>query len=126
MFLDHPIAGVGPGRYQDLYRDYGRRLGSDPRSERAAHSLPIEIAAEQGLAGLVGWAGAALVLAGFAARTRIWSSLIGRAVTVSIFAFLVGSLFLHGSRLRLLFLLVGILLVIGTASSTRRSAGAAA
>ena len=31
MFTEHPVAGVGPGGYPGLYRDYSRRMGADPR-----------------------------------------------------------------------------------------------
>lgn len=115
MFLDHPVAGVGPGRYPSLYRDYARRIGNDPRTGRAAHSLPLQIAAEQGTAGLIGWGAAGLAVAGVARRRRLWASLTGRALLVAVATYLTGSLFLHGSQLRLLFVLVGMVLALACA-----------
>jgi putative inorganic carbon (hco3(-)) transporter len=115
MFRDHPVVGVGPGVYPSLYRDYARHIGNDPRIGRAAHSLPLQIAAEQGLAGLVGWGAAGLAVAGIAVRRRLWRSLTGRALLVSVATYLTGSLFLHGSQLRLLFVLVGMVLAMAAA-----------
>jgi O-antigen ligase len=119
MFADHPLAGVGPGEYPVLYRDYARRIGDDPRSGRAAHSLPLQIAAEQGVAGLVGWAAALAVALGAALRRGAWQSLMGRAVLISAATYLVGSLFLHGSQLRLLFVLAGMALALPPAARER-------
>lgn len=121
MFLDHPGVGVGPSRYPDLYRDYSRYIGNDPRPVRAAHSLPLEIAAEQGLVGLLGWLAAGVVIARIAMRSRLLNTLLGKALVLSLLTYLLTSLFLHGSRLRLMFILVGLLLVLGNAPARERS-----
>jgi O-Antigen ligase len=115
MFEDHPITGVGPGQYTILYRDYGREIGNDPRVLREPHSLPLEIASEQGIAGLVGWALAGVVAFGFAFSRGIWRLVVGRALVMAIATFLVGSLFLHGSQIRLLYVLIGLLLALAAA-----------
>lgn len=115
MFWDHPLTGVGPGGYPLLYRDYAREIGDDPRSLRAAHSLPLEIAAEQGVAGLLAWCAAGLALAGYARRRRVWRSAVGRALILALATYLAGSLFLHSSQLRLLFILAGLVLALGAA-----------
>jgi O-antigen ligase len=116
MFGDHPLAGVGPGGYPVLYRDYSRRYGTDRRVGREPHSLPLQIAAEQGIAGIVGWLGAGVLLLG-----RTWRplrrSVLGRAVLISLGAYMVGSLFLHGSQLRIVYMLAGA--ALGLASLTR-------
>lgn len=122
MFADHPIVGVGPQRYPRYYRDYTRRIGNDPRYDRAPHSLPGEIAAEQGLTGLLGWLGALIALLQFARARRLWGDPVARAALLSIFTFGVGSLFLHGSQLRLLYALVGLALACG-AAARRPAAG---
>lgn len=119
MFAEHPLVGVGPERYPDLYRDYTRRIGNDPRYRRAPHSLPLEIAAEQGLAGLLGWLGAAIALVQFARRRGLWQQPVARALLLSIVTFGVGSIFLHGSQLRLLYVLVGLTLACGAAPRRR-------
>ncbi len=110
MFSDHPVTGVGPGRYEGLYRDYSRNIGDDPRSLREPHSLPLEIASEQGIVGVVGWIVAGFVAFSYALSRGIWRTPLGRALVLSVSTYLVGSLFLHGSQLRLLFILVGLML----------------
>jgi O-antigen ligase/polysaccharide polymerase Wzy-like membrane protein len=121
MFGDHPFAGVGPTRYSELYRDYARRFGDDPRPTRAAHSLPVEIAAEQGVLGLIGWGVAAAIVVGTVRRRRLWHLTLGRALAAGAITYLVGSLFLHGSDLRLLFLLAGLLLALGRLAPSRQA-----
>jgi O-antigen ligase len=110
MIGDHPIAGVGPNRYQAFYRDYSRDIGDDPRPVREAHSLPLEIAAEQGIVGVLGWLLAGGVALSYALSRGVWRRPLGRALVISVATYLAGSLFLHGSQLRLLFLLVGVTL----------------
>ena len=71
MFRDEPLGGVGYGAYDRNYVEYSTPVGLDPRrEERAAHSLYLEIAAELGLVGVVGAAGAAAVFWG-ASRRRV-------------------------------------------------------
>jgi O-antigen ligase len=114
MFKDHPLLGVGPGEYPVFYRDYARYIGNDPRAGREAHSLPLEIAAEQGIAGIVGWVLALGCVLAFALRAGVQRTPVGRMVLVATGTFLVGSLFLHGSVLRLLFVLLGMLVALGS------------
>lgn len=56
VFLDHPIVGVGPGQYMRFYAlDYMDNPDIAFRkitSERRAHSLYLELAAETGILGL--------------------------------------------------------------------------
>jgi O-antigen ligase len=108
MMESRPVVGVGPGRYEVLYRDYSRNIGDDPRPIREPHSLPLEIAAEQGVAGLIGWFLAGVVALTYCLSRGIWRTTLGRALLLSVATYLVGSLFLHGSQLRLLFILVGL------------------
>jgi O-antigen ligase len=121
MFNDYPLLGVGPDRYSVLYRDYTRRIGNDKRAARQPHSLPLQIAAEQGLWGLLGWVGAGAMLTLFVWGTPLWNTLLGKALVVSVIAYLVASLSLHGSRLRLLFVIVGMLLALASALNTQRN-----
>lgn len=115
MFQAHPITGVGPGQFSNLYRNYSRKIGDDPRPFREPHSLPLEIAAEQGLVGIIGWFTAALVVVAYTVRRGVWGSPLGRAFMLATCTYLVGSLFLHGSQLRLLFMLIGVALAFGAA-----------
>lgn len=114
MAGDHPLTGVGPGGYPGLYRDYGRRIGSDPRSDRAAHSLPLQIAAEQGVVG-VGCTLAAILLV-VAALRRTARSRPQRTLALMLATYAVGSLFLHGSQLRLPYLLAGMAFALAVAT----------
>lgn len=127
MFKDHPLAGVGPGQYDFLYRDYARRIGNDPRYFRQPHSLPLQLGAEQGLVGLVAWIAAGVAALRYAIRRGVWRLPVGRAVLLSIATYMIGSLFLHGAVLRLLFMLLGVLFALaGALPKVRRAAPEAA
>jgi len=126
MFRDHPVTGVGPNQFPGLYRDYTRDIGNDPRPVREAHSLPLQIAAEQGIAGVVGWVAAFLTVFRFAWGRGVWDLLLGRAVMLSIGSYMVASLFLHGDEVRLLYVLLGMLLALGHALSREKRQAPAA
>jgi O-antigen ligase len=123
MFADHPLLGVGPGQYPALYRDYARRIGDDPRYEREPHSLFLQIAAEQGLVGLLAFLAAALVVGGYARARQLWADPGGRAVLIALLTYLAGSIFLHGSDLRILFILVGLVFAAGAGERPRWPVG---
>jgi hypothetical protein len=55
VFMEHPLTGVGPGQFSKYYsRRYGNEIGTKfLRSDRRAHNLYVEIAADMGLFGLV-------------------------------------------------------------------------
>jgi O-antigen ligase len=55
MFADHPWNGVGLGSFPRRYHEYASRLGLDTRPRRSAHNLYLEVAAETGLLGLLGF-----------------------------------------------------------------------
>jgi O-antigen ligase len=114
MFGDYPVTGVGPHQYETLYSQYSRNIGQDVRTIRAPHSLPLEIASEQGAVGLIGWGVAAVVFLSYVLSRGIWRTTLGRALLLSVATYLVGSLFLHGSQLRLLFMLVGLAMAYAT------------
>jgi O-antigen ligase len=112
MFADHPLLGVGPGNYPAFYRDYARRIGNDARVLREPHSLPLEIAAEQGVAGLLGWLVMIVALVGYALRRGVQRRPAGRTLLLALATYGTGSLFLHGSALRLAYLLIGMLIAV--------------
>jgi O-antigen ligase len=114
MLGDYPLVGVGPHQYTTLYRDYSRNIGEDPRSTREPHSLYLEIGAEQGVVGLIGWGLAAVVVLAYVLSRGIWRTTLGRALLLSLATYMVGSLFLHGSQLRLLFMLAGLAMAYAT------------
>jgi O-antigen ligase len=113
MWADHPVTGIGPNQYGGLFRDYARKYGSDPRTDRAAHSLPLQIISEQGLFGVVAWCVAGLLVFRYARARDVWALPVGRAVIVALVTYLAGSLFLHGSQLRLPFILAGLIFALG-------------
>lgn len=54
MFLDHPITGVGPDMYRHNYRRYASAVGLHVHNtERGAHCMWLQVAAEHGMPGLV-------------------------------------------------------------------------
>jgi putative inorganic carbon (HCO3(-)) transporter len=121
MVGDHPLIGVGSGNYEILYPGYARIVALDPRhEERAAHSLYLEVAAENGVIGLAvfgGLLGFAMVgiehtRKAFAARGETELRQLATAFAISFAGFLIGSVFLHLSYPRFLWLLVGIALAI--------------
>jgi O-antigen ligase len=112
MFADHPLIGVGPGQYMNRYRDYSRKIGNDPRPVRASHSLVLEVAAEQGIVGLAGLLGAVLAMITAVRRRGAHRDLLGRALITSLLVYAIGSLFLHGSQLRLPYILIGLILAL--------------
>lgn len=114
MFGDYPITGVGPHQYENLYRQYSRNIGEDLRSIRAPHSLLLEIAADQGLVGIVGWSVAAILFLSYVLSRGAWRTTLGRALLLAVATYMFGSLFLHGSQLRLLFILVGLAMAYAT------------
>ncbi len=117
MFMDNPILGIGYENYAANYLDYSTRIGLDPRrTERSAHSLYLELLAEQGLLGLL--------MFGFVLFSVFKSLTNARSIFQKIFldeyadlslAFLIGflgylaaALFIHGAYPRNLWLLIGV------------------
>jgi O-antigen ligase len=53
MFLDRPILGFGSGAFAKEFRE--REKTTDARAASASHTIPITIAAEQGIVGLASY-----------------------------------------------------------------------
>jgi O-antigen ligase len=68
MFVDRPILGYGSGAFAKEFRS--REKTSDPRAVSASHTIPITVAAEQGIVGL-----ATYVFVLFTAFTLVWQGL---------------------------------------------------
>ncbi len=118
MFADHPILGVGANNYPPNYQKYSSRLGLDSRTEeREAHSLYIEIIAETGILGLAAFTAliASLMISLHRARKKLhaanasprWQRNL-TALQMSLIAFLLGSIFLHGAYIYYLWLLIAL------------------
>ena len=60
MFIDRPVWGYGSGAFAERFRE--RENASSLRAASASHTIPITIAAEQGIVGLIAYV-AVLVLA---------------------------------------------------------------
>ena len=59
------------------------------------------------------WCIAGLLVFRYARAREVWALPIGRAVILALATYLAGSLFLHGSQLRLPFLLAGLIFALG-------------
>lgn len=116
-FVDHPLTGVGPGRFsQDFVADYGNQLGiRHLEPGREAHNLFLDVAANTGLVGLVpflaiGW----VTLAGLVRVRRKWLNRrddyanIATGLLFSVGAYFVTGLFLHLSYERYFWLLIAV------------------
>lgn len=117
MFSEYPFMGVGVANYPVRYQEFASRLGMEYRvSERDAHSLYVEIAAETGLFGIFAFGGLFFITIYELARAkrklgqtradakmRVWLT----SLQLGFIAFLIGSIFLHDAYIRYLWLLVG-------------------
>jgi hypothetical protein len=108
MFEDHLLTGVGPDRYPAHFRHYSRLIGNEARLVLEPHSLPVQIASEQGLVGVLAWLAAAVAILRYAIMRGVWRHLLGRAILFSLATYMVASLFLHGGLLEILWMLIGI------------------
>lgn len=116
IFLDNPVSGSGFGSFQDFYQSVSARHDLKLRSaDRAAHSLYLETAAEQGLVGLA--ALATLLGLAFAATRRARKAVRpGAPVQVMIDGLLAGALglllcaiFLHDAYAQHMWLILTLL-----------------
>lgn len=116
-FVDHPIAGVGPGVY---FREYSRQNANQLGlryldSERRAHSLYLELLADAGLLGLslfLALLGTTLVCLHRAARywrgRRPEYELLALSFFFSLLAYMGTALFLHLSYQRYFWVLIAL------------------
>ncbi|MEA4907921.1 MAG: O-antigen ligase family protein [Anaerolineaceae bacterium] len=121
MFRDNPIIGVGLDNYPEKYLEYSRLVGLDARYEqRSPHDLYLEIAAEQGLLGLLVFGTLLYVMfrGMWQAKNRLaragmkaLSNLI-TAIMIGTAGYFTSALFIHNSYPRPLWLLVGIALAL--------------
>lgn len=114
VFLDHPVIGVGPAMFKSYSEAYGnvdalRRI----EGGRRAHSLYLEIAAENGLVGLTLFLGALLftfvALAG-ARRANLHADPeladLATAYLLALVAYCSTGMFLHLSYMRYFYLVL--------------------
>jgi O-antigen ligase len=117
MFRDNPVLGVGIGNYNSYYQVYARKLGLEWRTtDRSAHNLYLEVAAERGVLGLIVFA----TIIAFTLQ-RVFSAgkkftLLGQsdfaglagALGISFITYLIASIFLHDAYPRFFWVLIGI------------------
>jgi len=117
MFGDHPWVGVGTGNFETHYSRYARDIALDGRrEERQAHSLYLEVAAENGALGLAVFGGLlAYALLGIhrareGFRSEGEADLAHRitALGIGLAGYLLGSVFLHLSYPRFFWVWVGL------------------
>lgn len=123
MFLDHPGWGVGAGNFTVHFATYADEIGStaqeydDPAQRNYAHSLPLQIAAETGLVGIIFFAGIVatcfIYLSHarqiFLDRGKPSGAAMATALTIGLVGYLVAALFLHGHFQRYLWLAFGLM-----------------
>ncbi|MEA2271639.1 MAG: hypothetical protein QOI98_347 [Solirubrobacteraceae bacterium] len=95
LFADRPIAGYGAGSFAHEYRH--RRHASSARAVSASHTIPVTIAAEQGIIGLAVYL--ALLVAALARLLRGAGASPARAAIAAAFAALVVHTMLYAAFL---------------------------
>jgi O-Antigen ligase len=105
MFEDRPLAGFGSGSFADRYRARERVLSS--RLSAESHTIPVTIAAEQGVIGLVAygfllWTAFALAFGGLRRTLRRRAAgvvLVGRCAVAAAFCALLLHTFVYAAFL---------------------------
>jgi putative inorganic carbon (HCO3(-)) transporter len=133
MFLEHPLTGVGKGNYYTMYPNYFWRVDPTlPSGPLAPHNTPAHIAAETGLFGLVAF-GIVIAVSVFGlrdAKRRLSQLALQReamaleAIEISLYGYLVASLFLHENIYQRYFWLIVALAAIGRQVALRSLASA--
>lgn len=116
-FVDHPIVGVGPGQYAAQYsREYGNETGFRfLETERRAHNLYLEIAADTGLIGFGVFMAMVSItcaqlwrLSRFLSLRRPEHANLASALLFGLVAYLASGMFLHLAYARYYWLLLGL------------------
>jgi len=132
VFLEHPIAGVGPGHFSRYYsKKYGNAVGTKfLRSNRRAHNLYVEMIANLGVVGFVSFMAIVIFILYRLSQAR--RNLADRrpdlaklatALILAIFGYLGSAMFLHLSFQRyywFILALAGAALHVFAAETSRR------
>jgi len=116
VFLDHPVIGVGPGLFRYYYEEYAGLVGLRVKNtERSAHDLYLQVAAEHGLLGLIALLATLYVTMRNLARVRKrWMienpelSNMATAYMLSIVTYLTTGIFLHFAFIRYFWLIMAL------------------
>ena len=116
VFADHPLIGVGPGRFPAYYRLYADDVGLRVlNQDRQAHDLYLHIAAETGILGLAAFLGiVALTLRDLIRVRRRWLTLrpdvaaMATGLMLAVVTYMTTGLFLHLSYARYFWLMLAV------------------
>jgi O-antigen ligase len=121
MFADRPVWGFGSGSFAERFRE--REHVGSPQAATASHTIPVTVAAEQGVLGLVAylfvvWSAFRLLFSGLGPlRGRDPPRrLVSRAFVAAAFAALVVHTLLYAAFLEdpIAWTLIGVGIVLGT------------
>lgn len=130
VFADHPILGVGPSSFRFYYEEYTEGVGlRSKETERVAHNLYLEMAANSGLLGLGAFLAAAGVTLVNLSRARrrlaeVDPALAGMAAAffLAIVAYLASGLFLSLAFARYFWLVMALAWAVCTIGRERAEA----
>lgn len=116
VFLDHPVIGVGPGLFRYYYEEYAAEVGLRVKNtERSAHDLYLQVAAETGLLGLLFLLITLyMTMRGLARVRKRWMedepelSNMAVAYMLSIVTYLTTGIFLHFAFIRYFWLIMAL------------------
>jgi O-antigen ligase len=117
MFMNRPFMGVGLNNFAYLYQDYTKTLGLAPSAtNRSPHNLYLEVAAEQGVVGLIVF----LIMIVLALRSVLHArrrfiaagmedyANMTTGFAIAFAGYLFAALFVHAAYPRYFYLLIGI------------------
>jgi O-antigen ligase len=133
MFLDRPLMGYGSGSFAERFR--ARENASSLRAASASHTIPVTVAAEQGIVGLVAY-GAVLFFAFRLLFARLrWTSRrgppslppVGRTIVAAAFTALVFHTMTYAAFLEdpIAWTLIGLGIALRVSPSGEPASGAA-
>ena len=115
MFRDHPLLGVGPGRFEEVTPAYQRRVQTSAPGVFAPHDLYLQLAAEGGLVLLAAWLMLLATGTFVALRARVLlrdssgpDPPLVAGMLGALLAWSTASLFLHLATLRSFLLVIGL------------------
>jgi O-antigen ligase len=116
VFLDHPVIGVGPGLFRYYYEEYAGLVGLRVQAqERSAHDLYLQVAAENGLLGLLCLSiSLFMTIRGLARVRKRWMveepdlANMATAYMLSIVTYLTTGIFLHFAFIRYFWLIMAL------------------
>jgi putative inorganic carbon (hco3(-)) transporter len=116
VFADHPILGVGPGRFPSYYRLYADDVGIRVKQrDREAHDLYLHILAENGILGFIVFMGIlGITLRDLIRVRRRWLTsrpeiaAMATGLMLSIVTYMTTGLFLHLSYARYFWLMLAL------------------